>query len=122
MLRLRIFAFSLALLSVVVALWARGGELDEGAIVALFVAGACLMIVSPFDAADPPQRKRVLAACLIYLAALAVAMMLAYEADVSGFMLFALLSLTLLGGGLAAWAFATRNRRRVSSYHHYYDE
>ena len=121
MLRLRIFAFSLSLLSVVVALWARGTEPDGGTLIALLAAGACLAIVAPFDAPEPPQRRRVLIACIAYLVAVAVAMALANEASASTSMMLALLFLGLFGVGLTLWAFAIRNRRRVSNYHHYYD-
>lgn len=122
MLRLRIFASILAFLSLAVAVWAWLGDVAREVPIALVVAAACLAIVTPFDAPDPPRRTRVLIACLAHIAALAAALMLArIGGGASGALMTALFLLAELGLGLAGWAFATRRRRRMSGSKRYYD-
>ncbi|WP_375427099.1 hypothetical protein [uncultured Sphingomonas sp.] len=121
MVRLRIFASILAILSLAVAVWAWVGEVAAGIPVALFVAAACLAIVTPFDAPNPARRTRVLIACFAHVAALAAAMALAYFSAAPGALMTALLLLTELGLGLTGWAIATRNRRRMSGSRRYFD-
>ena len=122
MVRLRIFASIVSMLSLAVSLWVSKGPVTGEVLVALLAAAACLAVVSPFDAPDPPQRRRVLIASLAYVAILSIAMMHARaDAAATGALMVALVLLTLLGIGLAGWAFATRNRRRFASYHGYYN-
>ena len=117
--RLRIFASILSVLSLAIALWAlmqwAAGEVS----IALLIAAACLAIVSPFDAPDPRRRTRVMFACLAHVAAIATALLLA-RAVGSGSLTGALAMLVALGVGLACWALATRNRRRMSGLQRYY--
>lgn len=120
MLRLRVFASVLAVLSLAVAVWVRIGEPRGGVFIALLVAAACLAIVTPFDAPDPRRRTRVVIGCLAYVMALGAAIFLARTAA-SGSLTIALFLLAELGLGLACWAIATRNRRRMSGVQRYYD-
>lgn len=122
MLRLRIFASILAILSLAVAVWAWVGDVARETPVALLVAAACLAIVTPFDAPDPRRRTRVLVASLAHVAALAAALALArLGGGASGALTTALFLLAELGLGLAGWALATRGRRRMSGSRRYYD-
>lgn len=122
MLRLRIFASIMAVLSIAVAVWAWLGDVARESSIALLVAAACLAIVTPFDAPDPRRRTRMLIACLAHVAALAAALMLArIGGGASGALITALFLLTELGLGLAGWVFATRRRRRMSGSRRYYD-
>lgn len=121
MLRLRIFAALLAMLTLAVAIWVWQAQ-DVGEVaVALVVASACLAVVTPFDAPNPARRWRVLIACLAYVMAVGAAMALAYAADFPGSLMTALLLLAELGLGLTGWALATRKRRRISGSQRYYD-
>ena len=121
MVRLRIFASILSMLSLAVSLWAWRRAFDQEVLAALLIAAACLAIVSPFDAPNPPQRRRVLIASLAYVVALSAAIALAHASAASGALLSTLVLLGLLGIGLAGWAFATRNRRRLTGFQGYYD-
>jgi hypothetical protein len=121
MLRLRICAFLLVILTLATAVWAW---LEHDALklgIASLFAAACLAMVVPFDATELRRRWRVLLGCLVYVAAMAVATFLAYKDDISGLISGALVLLVLAGIGLTLWALATRKRRRTPSYRRYYD-
>lgn len=121
MLRLRICAFLLSILTLATAVWAwfAYDALKLG--IASLFAALCLVLVVPFDATEPRRRWRVLLGCLVYVAAMAAAIFLAYRDEVSGLVSAALVLLTLAGTGLTLWALATRKRRRTPSYRRYYD-
>lgn len=96
---------------------------DSGASVLLpTAAGAiCLAAVVPFDAREPPARKRVFAGCLGFVAALAAAAWFALQSAIGGASLGMLALLLAAGLILAGWSFAVRNRRRRPSWAGYYD-
>lgn len=121
MVRLRVFASMLAMLSLAVAVWAWTQEAAGEVLVALLTAAACLAAVTPFDAPDPPRRTRMLIACLAYVVAAAAAMALAYLDGAPGALMTALLLLAEFGLGLVGWASATRGRRRMSGSRRYFD-
>ena len=120
MLRIRVCASFLSILSVAIAAWAWVGRAAGGVFIALLIAAACLAIILPFDAPDPPRRTRVVVGCFAYMSALTVAIIFAKNADSSA-LLKALFLLAQLGAGLTCWALATRNRRRASGLRRYYD-
>lgn len=121
MLRLRICALLLVILTLVVAIWAWTMDDMMKIVIALLFASACLAVVSPFDAIEPRQRLRVLLVCMIYVAALAAAIFWAYTTAAPGLLTSALVLLAQAGIGLVLWAFATRKRRRIPSARRYYD-
>ncbi|MFS0772143.1 hypothetical protein [Sphingomonas sp. 1P08PE] len=92
------------------------------ATVGLMVAGAaCLGAVAPFDAMQPPQRKRVVWAMLAYcltIAAAGVAVALS-NAGLKPLMVLAVMG--ACGAILLGWAFKTRNRRRRVGWTDYFD-
>ncbi len=121
MLRLRIFASVVAILSLATMLLAVVLAAPIGVAVALLVAAACLAIVAPFDAPDTRRRLRVLLACVAYLAAVAVALLFTRSGPTEPVLLIVLTVLVQLGFGLACWAFATRKRRRMPQSRRYFD-
>ncbi|PAX07323.1 hypothetical protein [Sphingomonas lenta] len=118
--QLRIFAALLSILSLLVAAWMHLGGAPVAVVAAIAVGAACLAVVAPFDAPDPPQRRRVLWACIAHVAAIAVAAVLAVAAEATLPRLGSLMLLLLLGGALSARAFATRNRRRIKGWGGYF--
>ncbi|MDB5682079.1 MAG: hypothetical protein JWO16_1884 [Sphingomonas bacterium] len=120
--RVRLTAAMLAILTVLITiLFCVVPDMDMIAIASSALAAVCLFVVVPFEAADPPARKRVLAACIAYVAAIGVALALAWQTG-SGRAPMAALALLAMGGfALAAWSFGIRNRHSRSKWSHYYD-
>lgn len=112
MTRLRIFASILSVVTLLATAWLYRGGAAIGMVAAAVLAAACLAAVAPFDAPGPPQRRRVLLACLAYVGAAGIAVALGAGAGDPRVGL--LLPFPLLGLALSGWAFATRNRRRSS--------
>ena len=121
MLRLRMCALLLVALTLVAAVWAFVAYETLEVAGALLVGAASLAVVAPFDAAAPRRRWRVLLACLVYVALLAVAIWMAHSLAAAGLLTGVLALLAQAGIALALWAFATRKRRRTPSYQRYYD-
>ena len=121
MLRLRISASIVSLLSLATVILAMVVGAWPGVTIALLAAAACLAIVAPFDAPNPPERIRVMIACLTYLAALMAALMLLQVTVFSRALAIAIVALLQCGIVLACWAFATRNRRRLPHSRRYFD-
>lgn len=121
MLRLRIFASVVSILSLATMLLAILVAAPIGVAIALLVAAACLAIVAPFDARDSARRLRVLVAGLAYLVAVAVALLFTRGGSTEPTLLIALTVLLQLGVGIACWAFATRKRRRMPQSRRYFD-
>lgn len=121
MLRLRICASIVSMLSAATVILAL--VLGTGPVVpiVLLTAAACLAIVSPFDAPNPRERTRVSIACLAYFTALAAAFALVLIAAISSTLTIAILTLLQFGVVLTCWAFATRNRRRIPRSRRYFD-
>lgn len=121
MLRLRIFACAISFLTLLLAVWAWIGASAAGvALLAIGAAGA-LAIVCPFDAATPWQRTRVTALCIVYVAAVAAALLLSVRTGAPRGVTIPLVLLVELGLGLACWAVATRKRRRMPASRRYFD-
>ncbi len=90
--------------------------------VAALVAGAaCLAIVAPFEAMNPPARKRVVAATVGYCLASGAALALVLLSDAGNRPLLVMGALLACGLILAGWAFKTRNRRRRIGWTDYFD-
>lgn len=121
MLRLRIFASLLSVLSLATMALAFVLGAPIATAIALLAAAACLAIVAPFDAPDPRQRLRVLLACLAYVVGIGAALAFVRGAPDTGALKFALILLVLMGVGMMLWAFATRKRRRMPRSSRYYD-
>lgn len=119
--RLRVFASVLSILSLLVAALLRMNAVGTVVLAAVVVAAACLAIVAPFNAPDPPRRKRVFAACLAYVGAMAAAIVLAVLTGAAALPVLWLGALLAFGLGLSLWAFKTRNRRRSPVWGNYYD-
>ncbi|WP_242182453.1 hypothetical protein [Sphingomonas sp. CARO-RG-8B-R24-01] len=121
MLRLRLCAAIVSILTLATIIIAIVSEAGIGVAVALLAASACLAIVAPFDAPTPRQRNRVLAACVGYLVATFAALAFARGAVAASILMIALVVLLQLGVGLTCWAFATRKRRRMPQSRRYFD-
>ena len=112
--QVRLTAAMLAILTVLIAiLFCVIPDMDITAIVSTAVASVFLFAVVPFEAANPPARKRVLAA--------GVAIGLALQTETGRAPLAALGVLALGGLVLVAWSFGIRNRRSRSKWSSYYD-
>lgn len=121
MIRLRIAASLLSILTLVSAVWLQGRGAAIGVVIALGIAAACLAVVAPFDAPDPPRRRLVLGACLAYAGAAALGLALALGSGARGALAAWEALLLLAGLALSGWAFATRNRRRSRGWNRYFE-
>ncbi|MCU6455094.1 hypothetical protein LPN01_13500 [Sphingomonas sp. A2-49] len=121
MLRLRIFASLLSVLSLATMALAFVMGAPVATSIALLAAAAVLAMVAPFDAPDPRQRIRVLLACLAYVGGIGAALVFAHGVPDAGMLMFALILLVMMGVGMTLWAFATRKRRRMPRSSRYYD-
>ncbi|MEG3125910.1 hypothetical protein [Sphingomonas sp. GB1N7] len=121
MVRLRMFASILSILSLIVGALTLLYQVGWAVLAAIVVAAACLAIVCPFDAPNPRERTRVVIACFAYLAALMAALVFAYAAPAPNTVMIALVALGVFGVSLTCWALATRKRRRVARSRSYYD-
>ncbi len=121
MVRLRMFASALSILTLLVTLlaWLQGGSWIT--LVALVLAAACLAIVAPFDAPSPRERWRVVIACGAYSIAAAAAVVAAQRVESKITVMVPIVVLVLAGVSLAFWAIATRKRRRIPASRRYYD-
>jgi hypothetical protein len=121
MLRLRIFAaiVSVVTLAAMVLSLVLGAPI--GVAIALIVAAACLAAIAPFDAPALRERNRVLFACLAYLVPVAAALAFARGVPGMNIVMVAIIVLLQVGIGLVCWAFATRKRRRMPRSRRYFD-
>ena len=85
------------------------------------LAAGCLFIVVPFKAYEPPARKRVLAGCVAFVAAIGAALFFALQDPVERAPLGALAMLAAGGLVLVVWSFAVRNRWSRPQWRDYYD-
>lgn len=85
------------------------------------LGAACLAVVAPFDAPEPPARKRVVAACTAHLLSIICAFAQTVGTSGDRAPIGALIGLASAGIVLVAWSFATRNRRRREHWHEYFD-
>lgn len=121
MARLRVFASALSILSLLVTVLLQLQTVAAAVLAAVLVGAACLAIVAPFNAPDPPRRKRVVAACIAYIGAMAAAIVLALATGADMLPTLWLAVLLAFGLALGGWAFKTRNRRRNQGWGGYYD-
>lgn len=121
MVRLRMFASALSILTLLVTLlaWLQGGSWIT--VLALVLGAACLAAVAPFDAPSPRERWRVVIACGAYTLAVAAAAVVAQRAEAKVIVMLPTVLLVLAGVSLAFWAIATRKRRRIPASRRYYD-
>ncbi len=121
--RVRLTAAMLALLTVLIAIlfWFIpdiGVETD----LCIVIAAACLFIVAPFEARDPPARKRVLAACVAFVVMIGVAAGFAFQMPAERATPLGTLTALGLGGLiLVVWSFGIRNRVSRPQWRDYYD-
>lgn len=121
MARIRFFVGVLALLSILVALWAAVLEGERIAAGVLVAAAACLGAVCSFDAPDPRRRTRVVLACGVYVVLLGVLIVYTHNLRDAWSVTVALFLLLEAGVGLTGWALATRKRSRLPGSSRYYD-
>lgn len=121
MLRLRICALVLAVVTLFVAVWAWVDYATAEVSISLLFAAMCLAVVAPFDATEPRRRWRVSLACLVYVGAIAAAIIWAYNAAAPGLITGALVLLAQTGLGLTLWALAIRKRQKTPFARRYYD-
>jgi hypothetical protein len=86
------------------------------------IAAGCLAIVAPFEAREPSARKRVLAACVAFVALIGVAMWFAFQAPAERAGPMGALAMLAAGGLiLVVWSFGIRNRVSRPQWRDYYD-
>ncbi|WP_375390444.1 hypothetical protein [uncultured Sphingomonas sp.] len=120
--RLRLTAAALAVLTLLVSgLFWMNADINAGIPAGTSAAALSLAVVLPFGANDPRGRKRVFAALVAFLVAVALSLWIALQ-TMAGYGAMGVLA-GLLGAGmvLAVWSFRTRNRRRRSAWADYYD-
>ncbi|QDZ08563.1 hypothetical protein FPZ24_14685 [Sphingomonas panacisoli] len=121
--RVRLTAALLALVTVLIAaLFWFLPDVSVETVICTAIAAGCLAIVAPFEARYPPERKRVLAACVVYVVMIGVALGFAFQgyADRAAPM-GALGALAAVGLILVLWSFGIRNRVSRPAWRDYYD-
>ncbi|RZM33615.1 MAG: hypothetical protein EOP67_21425 [Sphingomonas sp.] len=121
MLRLRMFAAVVSIVTLAAMILALVLGAPIGVAIALIVAAACLAAIAPFDAPAPRERNRVLFACVAYLVPVAAALAFARGVPGMEMLMVAVIVLLQLGVGLVCWAVATRKRRRMPRSRRYFD-
>jgi|GEM_PF-2135331 len=121
--RVRLTAAMLALLTVLIAaLFWFIPDVSLETILCTAIAAGCLAIVTPFEARDPPARKRVLAACIAYVVMIGVGAGFAFLGVADRATPMGTLAALGLGGlGLVFWSFGIRNRVSRPQWRDYYD-
>lgn len=123
MARVRLTAAMLALLTVLIAIlfWFLP-DISLETILFTAVAAGCLAIVTPFEARNPPARKRVLAACVVYVVMIIVASGFAFMGIADRATPLGTLAALAVGGlSLVFWSFGIRNRVSRPQWRDYYD-
>ena len=121
--RVRLTAAMLALLTVLIAIlfWFMPDVGLETILCTALAAGA-LLIVAPFEARDPPARKRVLAGCVVYVILIGVAAGFAFQMPAERATPMGVLAALAFGGLiLVFWSFGIRNRVSRPQWRDYYD-
>jgi hypothetical protein len=120
--QIRVAAGILAILTIVVAgLFLLIPGIGMTIIGSSAVAAACLAVVAPFEALEPPARKRVMAGCFAFVVAIGIALGFAVLDGVDLGPVGMLAGLAAAGTALTIWSFAVRNRRRRTLWGDYYD-
>lgn len=121
--RVRLTAALLALLTVLIAIlfwFIPDVRLETVACTA--IAAGCLAIVTPFEANEPPARKRVLLACIVFVAMIGIAMWFAFQGSAERAGPMGALTMLAVGGlALVVWSFGIRNRVSRPQWRDYYD-
>ncbi|MBS0479322.1 MAG: hypothetical protein JSR79_08485 [Proteobacteria bacterium] len=121
--RVRLTAAMLALLTVLIAIlfWFLP-DISLETVLCTAVAAGCLIVIAPFEARDPPARKRVLAGCVAFVAMIGLAAGFAFQGAAERTApLGALAALGLGGVILVLWSFGIRNRVSRPQWRDYYD-
>lgn len=121
--RVRLTAAMLALLTVLIAIlfWFLP-DISLETILCTAIAAGCLAVVTPFEARNPPERKRVLAACVVYVLLIGGAIGFAFQGVAERAAPMGALSALALGGLiLVFWSFGIRNRVSRPQWRDYYD-
>lgn len=86
------------------------------------IAAVCLFAVVPFEARNPPARKRVLAGCVAFVVMIGVALGFAFQGVAERATPMGTLGALGLGGLiLVIWSFGIRNRVSRPQWRDYYD-
>jgi O-antigen/teichoic acid export membrane protein len=113
----------LALLTVLIAIlfWFIP-DVSVETILCTAIAALCLFIVVPFEARNPPARKRVLAGCVAYVVMIGVALGFAFQGVAERVTPMGALAALAFGGLiLVIWSFGIRNRVSRPQWRDYYD-
>lgn len=123
MARVRLTAAMLALLTVLIAIlfWFLP-DVSLETVLCTGIAAGILAVVAPFEAREPPARKRVLAACVVYVALIGGAIAFAFLGTAERIApVGALGALAFAGLILVFWSFGIRNRVSRPQWRDYYD-
>lgn len=121
--RVRLTAAMLALLTVLISIlfWFMP-DVGLETILCTVIAAGCLGVVAPFEARDPPARKRVLAACVAFVVLIGVASWFALQMQAERAAPMGALAMLAAGGLiLVVWSFGIRNRVSRPQWRDYYD-
>lgn len=121
--RVRMTAALLALLTVLITIlfWFIP-DVGVDTIACTGIAAGFLAIVAPFEARDPPARKRVLAACMAFVVMIGVASWFALQMPAERAGPMGALAILAAGGLiLVIWSFGIRNRQSRPHWRDYYD-
>lgn len=121
--QVRLTAALLALLTVMIAVmfWFLP-DISLETVACTAVAAGCLGVVVPFEAREPPARKRVLLGCVAFVVMIGVATGFALQmpAERAG-PIGTLATLAVVGLILVVWSFGIRNRVSRPQWRDYYD-
>jgi len=121
--QVRLTAAMLALLTVLIAIlfWFLP-DVSVETVLCTAIAAGCLAIIVPFEAREPPARKRVLAACVVYVGLIGGALAFALQGIADHVApMGALVALAAAGLALVLWSFGIRNRVSRPQWRDYYD-
>ncbi|MDE0948259.1 MAG: hypothetical protein OSA39_15655 [Sphingobium sp.] len=118
--RLRLCCCAVILLSCAGIFQLYKSDISALAMIVLAIGILPLAAITPLAASDRRARRRVVGACMAYTVAAALTAIMAMNE--SGAFNPLLTALPAMGALLSLWAYLTRNRRRVSSYDHYFND
>ncbi|MBB4154635.1 CHASE2 domain-containing sensor protein [Sphingomonas jinjuensis] len=120
--RLRMIAAMLATVSILVAGLLVTVPQSGLPVILVFAIGSLILGgITPFEAADPSSRMRVVLACAAYTLCAIAAGVLAVVSGAPRLVPAIMLASTLPGMVLTIWAFRTRKRYKRRGWQNYFD-